>query len=199
MRSCAPGRWVRVSTRGVLTGLVAPLGGCRGFEGVPRVQSVNALARIPFCTSRRAETPRVVVDTSSWSPSPHPRARSSSGVVLPNWHSRVGRLRSGITPTPRGVFRYPGRRVRKRRRPGSPVQPVAGGAAENCRRRFICRRRAVHRSRELQVRKSRQRVLLEARDGGQMINVMLLVIVLAAARASVCGPHRIGRGAVRGV
>lgn len=32
-----------------------------------------------------------------------------------------------------------------------------------------------------------------------MINVMLLVIVLAAARASVCGPHRIGRGAVRGV
>ncbi len=31
-----------------------------------------------------------------------------------------------------------------------------------------------------------------------MINVMLLVIVLAAARASVSGPHRIGR-AVRGV
>lgn len=31
-----------------------------------------------------------------------------------------------------------------------------------------------------------------------MFNVMVLVIVLAAAMASVSGPHRIGRGAVRG-
>ena len=88
MRPCAPGRWVRVSTRGVLTGLVAPLGGCRGFEGVPRVQSVNALARIPFCTSRRAETPRVVVDTSSWSPSPHPALAHRR--VSRQWFSRIG-------------------------------------------------------------------------------------------------------------
>jgi hypothetical protein len=45
------------------------------------------------------------------------------------------------------------------------------------------------------VRESQQRVLLEARGGGPMINVMVLVIVLAAGMASVSGLHRIGRGA----